>query len=122
MMRLTPLLLLVPLVVACTKSYTCGDFPDAVCQTVAETYDQSLDGPRTGSPRPAHASRSLPPGSPPVTARAVPPDHATLDGPFLTRPRLLRIFLTPWEDTRQDLHAGGYIYLRLEESQWVIPH
>ena len=110
---------------SCAPTYTCGDFPDAVCQSVAETYAQSNDpatSPNGGISRPAH-SGAVPLASDSTHPAADSPaqDYGQGDGPFLTRPRLLRIMLTPWEDKHQDLHAGGYIYLRLQDSQWVIP-
>ncbi len=105
---------------ACGPSYTCGDFPEAVCQSVTNTYDQSR-GTATQD------SRAVDPSAPPeplllTTTNGVPlPHDVTFGDPFLSRPRLLRILLTPWEDKQKDLHAGGYVYIRLEESQWVIP-
>ncbi|MCY4133256.1 MAG: TraV family lipoprotein [Nitrospira sp.] len=105
---------------ACGPTYTCGDFPDAVCQSVSETYDQT----RGDAGQDSHAvSTPDPPDHVILTTpdMASSPKDAGLGEPFLTRPRLLRILLTPWEDKQKDLHAGGYVYIRLEESQWVIP-
>ena len=105
---------------ACGPTYTCGDFPDAVCQSVSETYDQTWGDAGQDS----HAvSTPDPPDHVILTTpdMASSPKDAGLGEPFLTRPRLLRILLTPWEDKQKDLHAGGYVYIRLEESQWVIP-
>ncbi len=105
---------------ACGPTYTCGDVPDAVCQSVSETYDQV----RGDAGQDSHAIFTPdPPGhvTPTTPDMASSPKDAGFGEPFLTRPRLLRILLTPWEDKQKDLHAGGYVYIRLEESQWVIP-
>lgn len=121
--RLTLLAALV-LLSACSQSYTCGDFPDAVCQTVSENYNQSKDPGVSagGTPGAPHGPGAVPLTSSDHLMTPPPaPDHALLDGPFLTRPRLLRVLLTPWEDKHRDLHTGGYLYLRLEDSKWVIP-
>ena len=119
------LLCLAFLLPACSSSYTCGDFPEAVCQSVSETYDQSNDPAQNRDSRQGAPSRSRAPASASeAPASALPSsviDQPPLDGPFLTRPRLLRILVTPWEDKHHDLHSGGFIYLKLEDSQWMIP-
>lgn len=105
---------------ACSPTYTCGDFPDAVCQSVSDTFEQTQG-------RAASQSRAAAPpdpaGSGPVAAPGTDPlmHDAEFDGPFLTKPRLLRILFTPWQDKERNLHAGGYVYIRLEDSQWVLP-
>lgn len=107
-------------VTACSPTYTCGDVPDAVCQSVADTFEQTHDRASSTS-RAAARPDQTGPGL--VAARgteALAPDPG-VDEPFLTKPRLLRILFTPWQDQAHDLHAGGYVYIRLEESQWVLP-
>lgn len=117
---MTRALLLCLSLAACSPTYTCGDVPDAVCQSVSDTFEQTQA--RTAAQSRAAVSPD-PTGSGPVVAPgadAFEPD-AAFDDPFLTRPRLLRILFTPWQDKEHDLHAGGYVYIRLEESQWVLP-
>ena len=92
--------------------------PDAVCQSVSETFEQTQDraaAPSRAAVPPDPAGPRVAPGPEPLG-----PD-AAFDDPFLTRPRLLRILFTPWQDEAHDLHAGGYVYIRVEESQWVLP-
>ena len=105
---------------ACGPTYTCGEFPDAVCQSVSKTYTQS----RGAETQDSHAVFASDPAGPAIVTApdtASSPHDTSFGEPFLTRPQLLRILLTPWEDKHKDLHAGGYVYIRLEESQWVIP-
>ena len=40
--------------------------------------------------------------------------------PLLSKPRVLRIFFNPFEDSDKDLNLGGYVYIRLSESEWQI--
>ncbi len=40
--------------------------------------------------------------------------------PVLTNPRKLRILFFPWEDKEKDLNAGGYVYIRLGDPEWLI--
>ena len=105
---------------ACSPTYTCGDVPDAVCQSVSDTFEQTQD--RTASTSRA-AARPDPTDSGPVVAPGTDSivHDSAFDDPFLTRPLLLRILFTPWQDKEHDLHAGGYVYIRLEDSKWVLP-
>ena len=41
--------------------------------------------------------------------------------PYLSLPRSLRILIHPWTDADKDLHGGGYVHVRLEDSQWILP-
>ena len=107
-------------VTACSPTYTCGDVPDAVCQSVSDTFEQT-HGRASAASR--AATQPAQTGSGPVAAPGTEPlvQDAGFAGPFLTKPLLLRILFTPWQDTAHDLHAGGYVYIRLEDSQWVLP-
>ena len=104
-------------VTACSPTYTCGDVPDAVCQSVSDTFEQTQG--RAAST--ARAAARTGPG--PVAAPGTEPlvHDSGFDGLFLTKPLLLRILFTPWQDKEHDLHAGGYVYIRLEDSKWVLP-
>lgn len=115
-----PLLMGFVALTACGPTYTCGEFPDAVCQSVSKTYTQTRETDDQGS----HAVSGSGETSQMIvnlTDTAPSPRAPHFGDPFLTRPQLLRILLTPWEDKHKDLHAGGYVYIRLEDSQWVIP-
>ena len=105
---------------ACSPSYTCGDIPDAVCQSVSDTFEQThgrASSTSRAAARPDQAGSGLvaAPGTEPLA------QDSGIDEPFLTRPRLLRILFTPWQDKAHDLHTGGYVYIRIEDAQWVLP-
>jgi hypothetical protein len=71
----------------------------------------------TGNPSPKDAAKAN-------ASRAV----AT--GPVLSRPegpvpirvpaQVMRIWIAPWEDTRGDLHAPGYVYTEIEPRRWTL--
>ena len=45
---------------------------------------------------------------------------STITGkPILTRPKIMRILFNHWEDSERDLNAGGYVYIRLTDSEWI---
>jgi conjugal transfer pilus assembly protein TraV len=36
--------------------------------------------------------------------------------------RLLRLWIKPWEDADGDLYDQGYVYVRVDNGQWLIDH
>lgn len=42
--------------------------------------------------------------------------------PIRSAPRLLRVWLAPWEDTDGDLHDQSYVYLPVDSGRWLIEH
>lgn len=42
--------------------------------------------------------------------------------PIRTAPRILRVWLAPWEDSDGDLHDQSYVYLTLDTGKWLIEH
>ena len=42
--------------------------------------------------------------------------------PIRTTPRVLRLWIAPWEDLDGDLRDQAYMYLALNESRWQIAH
>jgi hypothetical protein len=34
--------------------------------------------------------------------------------------RVMRIWIAPWEDSRGDLHAPGYLYTEIESRRWTL--
>ena len=39
--------------------------------------------------------------------------------PILTAPRVLRLWIAPWEDAAGDLHDETYLYLRIDDGHWT---
>lgn len=42
--------------------------------------------------------------------------------PIRTRPKVLRLWIAPWEDSEGDLHDQSYIYVVADPGRWVIEH
>jgi conjugal transfer pilus assembly protein TraV len=36
--------------------------------------------------------------------------------------RLLRLWIKPWEDADGDLYDQGYVYVQVDNGQWLIDH
>ena len=50
------------------------------------------------------------------TGLSQPEDPLALRAPA----RVMRIWIAPWEDSRGDLHAPGYIYTEIEPRRWTL--
>ncbi|MFA2965185.1 TraV family lipoprotein [Acinetobacter pittii] len=46
--------------------------------------------------------------------------RANVGEPILTPPKTMRIFYTPFKDEQGDLNVGGYVYVQLNDAEWVI--
>ncbi|GLW61539.1 hypothetical protein Hthe01_18880 [Hydrogenophilus thermoluteolus] len=42
--------------------------------------------------------------------------------PIRTPPKVLRVWIAPWEDAEGDLHDQAYIYMVADYGRWVIEH
>jgi type IV conjugative transfer system lipoprotein TraV len=97
------------------------------CRSVAQVYHDTLNDHEAITP-----SASLPPQD-----RRADHDHAKAvmaigvrtahtppppgpDTALLSRPRVLRVYVAPWQDREGTLHAGNFIFLRLDHGQWNI--
>ncbi|MEJ3634468.1 TraV family lipoprotein, partial [Vibrio vulnificus] len=47
-------------------------------------------------------------------------NYSTPGDPILTKPVTLRILFNSWQDNDKDLNAGGFVYIRLRDSEWVV--
>lgn len=92
--------------------YSCGVPVSAGgCRTVSKVYEDSVK-------MTAGASATSMPASASASASATSQDGDAL----LTRPRIVRVLVLPWEDESGDLNAGGYLYLRLDRGTWTLAH
>lgn len=107
------------LLVGCASEpkYACGvPESNSRCRSVSEVYaDDDLATRGAGEGNPAKL-----PTPPQISA---PPPVLASPGPgaaILSRPRILRTLVLPWQDKDGDLNAGGYVYLRLDDGEWTI--
>jgi len=112
--------LLTMLLVGCATNYNCGQFPESGCQPVSEVYERTNNGfhdyRRTlyddEIEKDGYANR-------PIELNQT--QHAAVSGdPILTRPVVMRVLFNSWKDKNGDLNAGGFVYVRVRDSQWLI--
>jgi len=91
--------------------YSCGVPVSAGgCRTVSRVFEDSLKMQET---KPASEPS-------PVVSNAAPVAAPNPGDALLTRPRVVRVLVLPWEDDTGDLNAGGYLYLRLDRGAWTL--
>ena len=47
---------------------------------------------------------------------------ATATAPLRSQPRILRLWVKPWEDSDHDLIEQGYVYVQVDNGQWLVDH
>ena len=114
----------------CAATYTCGQFPSSGCQSVSTVYEKTNDGfhdyrktlfdeenKKKVEKKKQKNGQKLHVGKTHQTL-----NYATPGDPILTKPAVMRVLFNAWVDQEKDLNAGGFIYLRLRDSEWVISH
>lgn len=92
--------------------YSCGvPLSAGGCRTVSKVFEDSV---KMTAPPASQAEMLTAPALP--VALETPP----AGNPLLTRPRVVRVLILPWEDEAGDLNAGGYLYLRLDRGSWTL--
>ena len=53
---------------------------------------------------------------------ATGPVRPSSEGPVVLRlpAQVMRVWIAPWEDSRGDLHAPGYLYTEIEPRRWTL--
>jgi conjugal transfer pilus assembly protein TraV len=54
-----------------------------------------------------------------VTRVATTPEA---NAPLRSPPRVLRLWIKPWEDSDGDLHTQSYVYVPIDSGRWLIDH
>ena len=105
--------------------YACQAPEGVACQSVSGTYANTVGHQATRPSKAAtsaagHASTSE---LPLATHAALSTTTASPDGlPLRTAPRVLRLWIKPWEDADGDLHDQGHVYLQIDDGRWQLQH
>jgi len=114
-----------------SEQYGCKAPAGVQCQSVSGNYYNSVRGttrlPAVGTGAPPVPSVPLMNAS--LSRRAsVPPDHAVVGAggyepqPLRSSPRILRLWIKPWEDADHDLVDQSYVYVRVDQGKWMLDH
>lgn len=96
-----------------TSQYGCRAPVGTQCASVSGVYANSLHTTRPA----ASASSSLRSS---VTTRTK--NGAEFDPPLRSAPRLLRVWIAPWEDSDGDLHDDAIVHMLVDPGHWLIEH
>ncbi len=96
--------------------------PDGIlCESMSGIYAnaaaQNLPGQRVH-----RTPATAPQAQPAASAPALLPRPLSSGTPLRTPPRVLRVWIAPWEDSDGDLHDQSYLYLTVDTGRWVIEH
>ena len=137
-LRMGALCLLLPLGACMNMSglggdskYACKAPEGVACDSVSGTYANAVHNnlPSQRAKRSAAPRKEASEANPPESARPAPSSVATGDAdtavtpsPLRSQARLLRLWIKPWEDADGDLYDQGYVYVQVDNGQWLIDH
>jgi conjugal transfer pilus assembly protein TraV len=110
-----------------SSSYACKAPNGVTCDSVSGTYANAIHN-NLPSQRPRTAISAAPEvavsGSAPAPStdpsRVAMPSVAPM--PLRSSARILRLWFKPWEDVDRDLYDQGYVYVQIDNGQWLIDH
>ena len=107
-----------------TERYACRAPEGVQCISVSGVYANSLHGAFAAPPpkmlvEPAAAAALATYGATPPA-----PGHAAASTPspetIRSKPRILRLWVAPWEDSDGDLHEDSTVHLLVDAGRWLI--
>jgi conjugal transfer pilus assembly protein TraV len=104
--------------------YACPAPQGVRCGSVTANYLQSLPGDRPGQFTPGRVTEleSAETAAEPAPAQAAPtayPDAAT---PLRSPPRILKLWVAPWEDRDGVLHDAAFVFVPIDHGRWLLRH
>ena len=105
-----------------TDGYACKAPAGSQCTSVSGVYANSAHGmPVPVKPVPIQPPMATPAiyGAPPIAAGGTASTPATS---IRTSPRVLRLWIAPWEDADGDLHEESLVHVLVDSGRWLIEH
>ena len=102
--------------------YACKAPEGAMCTSVSGVYANS----KQGTSKPAKPVEKAPTSAAPAIygassiAPGIPSGAAT--GSIRSTPRVLRLWVAPWEDADGDLHEESLVHMVVDTGRWLIEH
>jgi len=114
-----------------SEQYGCKAPAGVQCQSVSGNYYNSVRG-TTRFPAVGAGARPVP-TVPLMNASlnrrvSLPPNHTVAGAagyeprPLRSSPRILRLWIKPWEDADHDLVDQSYVYVRVDQGKWMLDH
>lgn len=97
-----------------SERYACKAPEGVACTSVSAAYANSV----RALPGPAQLSATKPTALPPLyEATPIAPANR-----IRSNPRLLRVWIAPWEDSDGDLHEEAFVHVIVDTGRWLIDH
>ena len=111
------------------SKYACKAPDGVACDSVSGTYANAVHNKLPSQQRQRSATTQKEYSEverPTETMRAASSvavgDPVTATSPLRSQARVLRLWIKPWEDADGDLYDQGYIYVQVDNGQWLIDH
>lgn len=113
-----------------SDSFVCPKQGGVLCENMTSIYERSKAGtlPAQVQNDPKSATKPASTNTPSKTPDAPNGTTAVLSKPLFSgtpirsAPKVLRVWIAPWEDTDGDLHDQSYVYLTIDQGRWLIDH
>jgi conjugal transfer pilus assembly protein TraV len=83
-------------------------------QPLPEDLPKRVDAPSTATSAPAAPPPQI------LTQKSTPISASTT--PLRSAPRILRLWIAPWEDRDGDLHEAAVVHVLVDHGRWLIEH
>jgi conjugal transfer pilus assembly protein TraV len=106
-----------------TATYACQAPVGAQCTSVSGVYANAGQGARQllGSQQPRSVASGALGAAPTPSAITVPaPSSAVAPAALRTAPRILRLWIAPWEDSDGDLHEASTVHVLIDHGRWLM--
>jgi conjugal transfer pilus assembly protein TraV len=103
-------------------SYACRAPIGSQCTSVSGVYANSIHGqpPASALPKPAKGPASTMPVATTASASTAAPGLGTPQPALRSQPRVLRLWIAPWEDADGDLHEASVVHVLIDTGRWLI--
>ena len=106
-----------------SERYACKAPEGVACTSVSGAYANSVQG----APQHAQLPATKPPASPPLyavtsIARGSAGSSMAPATSIRSNPRLLRVWVAPWEDSDGDLHEEAILHVIVDTGRWLVDH
>jgi len=100
-------------------AYACKAPEGAMCTSVSGVYANTRQAP----PKPAKPDDKSPPPTTYGATSIAPsaPSNFTTSA-IRSNPRVLRLWIAPWEDADGDLHEESLVHMVVDTGRWLIEH
>ena len=101
--------------------YACPAPRGVQCGSVSANYLQSLRGDPPGQPPTRRAGSDLG-GATAATVTPVRSGNANVDSdtPLFSPPRILKLWVAPWEDRDGVLHGAAFVFVPIDHGHWLL--